>query len=116
ARGGRARGHRFEHRQAKAFELARVEEGPSAGVEVAQLFARNPTGEGDAIAERKLIAQGGELRGEESMDAGDHKPKLGTPLAELRERAQQAIEILVRVQRAHSEQKLLGRAACLELE
>src|ERR1035437_6071190 len=103
AAGGHARGERLQNRQSEALEHARVEKRRSARVEIVQLFARNPTGEIHAIRQLKAIAQGMQFRREEPVEAADHEAVLRMPFAEGGEGAQQAIQILVRVQGRDSE-------------
>src|SRR5450759_2321728 len=116
AAGGHAGGERLQNRQSEALEQARVEKRRSARVEIVQLFARNPTGEIHAIRQMKAIAQGMQFRREEPVDAADHEAVLRMPFAEGGEGAQQAIQILVRVQGRDSEQERLGAAAGGQLE
>src|ERR1035438_9087523 len=98
AGGGHAGGERFQNRQPEALEQARIEKRRGALEETIQLFARNPTREFHAIGQLQAIAQRVQFRREEPMDAADDEAVLRMPFAEGGEGAQQAIQILVRVE------------------
>src|SRR5471032_218653 len=109
-------GQSLQHREAEAFEEGWIDERPGPRVEVQKRFARNPARKIHGIAEAERIAKGQKLVGEETVDAAHHQAEFGMREAEFGEGPQQAVEVLVRMQRGDGEQKRLGTAAPGEAE
>src|ERR1035441_3145974 len=114
--GGHAGGEGLQNRQPEALEQARIEERAGARVKIVQLLARNPTREFHAIAKLETVAEGVQLRREKTVHAADDEAILGMPLGEDGEGAQQAIQILVRVEGGDRQQERLGTAVGGEIE
>src|ERR1019366_3478193 len=108
--GGHAGGEGLQNGQPEALEQARVEERVSARVKIVQLLARNPTREFHAIAKLETVAEVVQLRREKTVHAADDEAVLGMPLGEDGEGAQQAIQILVRVEGGDRQEERLGTA------
>ncbi len=108
AAGGDARGQRFQHRQAEALEPGGIEERPGARVELVQVLARNPAGELHRVGQPQALPQIVQRAGEEAVHAAHHQAEIRMAAAENGERPQQAIQVLVRMQRGDGQQKTFG--------
>jgi len=89
---------------------------PSARVELVQIPARDPAGELDRVPQAERIAQIVQRAGEEAVQPAHHQAEFRMGRAEPGEGAQQAIEVLVRMQRRNREQERFGTAAARDVE
>ena len=84
---------------------------PTRGVEVVKFLARNPAGEIHRIGEAQALAQIVQRTREESVQPAYRQAELRPLAMEFGEGAQQAVQVLVRMQSGNRQQKRLGMAA-----
>ena len=80
-------------------------------IEVEQILARNPAGKIHRAGQAQRIAQFVQRAAREAVQAARHQPELRPAAVEFRECAQQAVQVLVRMEGRDRQQKWLGRAA-----
>ena len=101
---GGARRERLQRREPEALEERRMEEGLGAGVESGEGLVVDESGEHDAIGRNPLVRERiVKVMRELSQIAHDHQAQLAVAIGRPGERAQQAANVLARVELPHIE-------------